>query len=772
MNPERHTFHTKLSLGLTVVTLFGLLLLSWIYSEPHDISSASAKSGTLQQQQQQQQQHTLRFLNEDQNDDDDAAQNDDSVISDYTGYSCNNLFNVVPDRGEAQCQFAKTCNQGNGVWSTWVFCSSYSLEFTVGVLSPFILVWMIILFRLLGSTAEDYFSPALEMLANKLGLPPRFAGVTLLALGNGAADVSATVSAITNDPEHGYLLSLGALTGAAMVISTVVSALVVLVAGGVPCRGALVRDVAALGISVIIVWNQLGGASGEGVVGPDTVTFFLSFYAFFVLLVLCADVYHRAVVLPRRQLRAQEAERQRQLLGQQLHEQEINTGMMAAGGGAAPETMESQQQQQQQPMMIAGGADTSEAADDSRTAPSQRMTSGNFSKVLTAFSNYDNDNDIGEGWGAGGGVESEELAQDRPIMLHGSQGILSSKSEDQQQQQQQQHQGDPDESGLLGDTAYTVLEDAGHSLDRTCINESSPGIAASPSWHHAFQTAAREVMQHADEVWDDIAYNGDIDILTKTLLILEVPFVALRKLTVSIPCEGFYVRGLIALSMAISPFWMGFYLWYSNGLNGFGSVFFWCYCGICVVAAGALMRYAPGGDGSNISLWAATPVALYGFVIAATWIDLVADSLVQLLDFIGIVLRIPGPVVGLTILAWGNSMADLSADVTMARKGLANMAMTACFAGPFFNILVGLGLGFSTLAGQTGQAERNVHLQPAISVGFWYLAANSVVILITGLGLGNGKIPKKYGYIALFLYILYLAHSLGLQYFKKGDDEL
>ena len=78
-----------------------------------------------------------------------------------------------------------------------------------------------------------------------------------------------------------------------------------------------------------------------------------------------------------------------------------------------------------------------------------------------------------------------------------------------------------------------------------------------------------------------------------------------------------------------------------------------------------------------MNMLAATPIALYGFVIAATWIDYVADSLVSLLDFMGIVLHIPGAIMGLTVLAWGNSMADLSANITMARKGLANMAMTA-----------------------------------------------------------------------------------------------
>jgi sodium/potassium/calcium exchanger 6 len=33
----------------------------------------------------------------------------------------------------------------------------------------------------------------------------------------------------------------------------------------------------------------------------------------------------------------------------------------------------------------------------------------------------------------------------------------------------------------------------------------------------------------------------------------------------------------------------------------------------------------------------------------------------------------------------------------MTHKGLANMAITACFAGPIFNILVGLGAGFGVL---------------------------------------------------------------------------
>jgi sodium/potassium/calcium exchanger 6 len=76
-----------------------------------------------------------------------------------------------------------------------------------------------------------------------MGLPPRFAGVTLLALGNGAADVLATINAIVSDPENGYKMSLGVLTRAAMFITTCIVGAVVVVNDGVKCRGAAVRDV-------------------------------------------------------------------------------------------------------------------------------------------------------------------------------------------------------------------------------------------------------------------------------------------------------------------------------------------------------------------------------------------------------------------------------------------------------------------------------------------------------------------------------------------------
>lgn len=67
------------------------------------------------------------------------------------------------------------------------------------------------------------------------------------------------------------------------------------------------------------------------------------------------------------------------------------------------------------------------------------------------------------------------------------------------------------------------------------------------------------------------------------------------------------------------------------------------------------------------------PVALYGFLIAATWIDVISDELVNVLEFVGLVLRVPSPIMGMTVLAWGNSVGDYSTNSALAQKGFSDM---------------------------------------------------------------------------------------------------
>jgi Ca2+/Na+ antiporter len=92
--------------------------------------------------------------------------------------------------------------------------------------------------------------------------------------------------------------------------------------------------------------------------------------------------------------------------------------------------------------------------------------------------------------------------------------------------------------------------------------------------------------------------------------------------------------------------------------------------------------------------WFKLTLLLFAFMSSMFWMDLVAGEAVAVLKSLGLMWRMNMAVLGLTVLAWGNSIGDLVADVAVARAGSPDMAVTACFAGPLFNMLVGLGVAF------------------------------------------------------------------------------
>lgn len=407
------------------------------------------------------------------------------------------------------------------------------------------------------------------------------------------------------DTENGYKLSLGALTGAAMFIGCIVAGCIIVVAGGVPCRGALVRDVMALFITVVVVGWKLR----SGVIGPSAVSLFISLYFMFVMIVLVADIYHRAVVLPRQARHLAQIEVQRQ-------EQE--------GQGASDAAADA----------------LNELADEESEQP-KGLASRAVDVVMVALSNYGNSPTTQDGWG----IESEDILHERPVVLHGSHGLLTEGSVPHNYQQGRHVDSAEDQET----TPYTAMLES--STDNICVSD---GSFSATNWRGAWHDARQELNFEIRASWEEI-FEEENNLFDKILMVCEYPFVVARKLTVPIPCEGYYCRGLVALSLVLSPIWFGVYLWNEHEIN-----IFWkdgvSYVGILVavfLVIGALViRYAPGGADGVMSLVVSTPIALYGFMIAATWIDFIAGKLVNLLDFLGIILRIPAPIMGLTVLAW------------------------------------------------------------------------------------------------------------------------
>jgi sodium/potassium/calcium exchanger 6 len=84
--------------------------------------------------------------------------------------------------------------------------------------------------------------------------------------------------------------------------------------------------------------------------------------------------------------------------------------------------------------------------------------------------------------------------------------------------------------------------------------------------------------------------------------------------------------------------------------------------------------------------------AICSFVMSLVWIWWVANVLIDLLSLFGVIFSIRAAFLGVTVLAWGNSVGDMIANLAVSKKGFAKMAMTGCIAGPLFNLFFGLGI--------------------------------------------------------------------------------
>jgi solute carrier family 24 (sodium/potassium/calcium exchanger), member 6 len=77
--------------------------------------------------------------------------------------------------------------------------------------------------------------------------------------------------------------------------------------------------------------------------------------------------------------------------------------------------------------------------------------------------------------------------------------------------------------------------------------------------------------------------------------------------------------------------------------------------------------------------------AVGSFIGSVTVIYVVAKEVVSVMRTIGVLTGLTDSMVGLSILAWGNSVGDLFSSIALARQGYQQMAFASCFGGPIFS---------------------------------------------------------------------------------------
>ncbi|KAJ8630857.1 hypothetical protein MRB53_024180 [Persea americana] len=251
------------------------------------------------------------------------------------------------------------------------------------------------------------------------------------------------------------------------------------------------------------------------------------------------------------------------------------------------------------------------------------------------------------------------------------------------------------------------------------------------------------------------------------LYILELPIYLPRRLTIPVVCEERWSKPFAVISVTLAPVLLAA-LWSSQGLDiGFKSGLLVYICGgslgtvLGVTALVATERSSP--PKKFLFPWLAG-----GFLMSVIWTYIIAEELVALLVSLGNILGISPSILGLTVLAWGNSIGDLISDVALATKGGsdgAQIAITGCYAGPIFNTLLGLGLSLVLSSWRVYPSSYVVPKDPTLfqTMGFLVGGLLWALIILPRKGM---KLDRVLGVGLLAIYLCFLslrlAQSLGL----------
>lgn len=169
---------------------------------------------------------------------------------------------------EGACSYAKgNCRQRSGLFNYQAlpYCTFGSYPLLGLVL---LLFWLFTLAIWLGMAADEFLCPCLSVMAKVCKMSETVAGVTFLALGNGAPDIFSQVASAVATP-HGAEMALGEVLGSSLIVVGVVLGIVMSAVPFTLVAPEFVRDVlfflgALLWLfcilldSVINVWESAG----------------------------------------------------------------------------------------------------------------------------------------------------------------------------------------------------------------------------------------------------------------------------------------------------------------------------------------------------------------------------------------------------------------------------------------------------------------------------------------------------------------------------------